>query len=98
MALIYEPKITVSWNSRLCEVDGEFGYFQTWELYSRPLEASPLIGGAPAGVFGQTFGIVEFENGVRRVDPVRINFCDEENESLKIMNSIKKEKEHDSSI
>lgn len=98
MALNYDPKIAVSWNSRLCEVDGEIGYFQIWELYSRPLEASPLIGGAPAGVFSQTFGIVEFENGVRRVDPVRINFCDEENAALKIMNSIKKEKEHDSAI
>ena len=31
---------------------------------------------------GQVYGIVEFKDGVRRVDPVSIKFCDEENANL----------------
>ena len=64
---------------RLCTVKGEAGYFHTWEHYSKPLPASPLVGGEPAGVFSQVFGIVEFKDGVHRVDPTNIIFCDEEN-------------------
>lgn len=71
---------------RLCKVDGEYGYFHTWEHYSTPLEASPMIGGAPAGVFSKIFGIVEFRDGVQRVDPSGIKFCDEENEMLSVYN------------
>lgn len=41
-----------------------------------------MIGGAPAGVFSKIFGIVEFKNGVRRVDPTDIHFCDEDNDVL----------------
>ena len=36
----------------------------------------------PAGQIGQVYGIVEFKDGVRRVDPVSIKFCDEENAAL----------------
>ena len=71
---------------RLCTVNGEVGYFHTWEQYSKPLEASPLVGGAPAGIFSKIFGIVEFEDGIRRVDPTGIKFCDEENEMLSMFN------------
>lgn len=39
-------------------------------------------GGHPAGQIGQVYGIVEFKDGVRRVDPVFIKFCDEENAAL----------------
>ena len=74
----------------MCTVNGQTGYFHTWETYSKPLEASPLRGGAPAGVFSKVFGIVEFKDGVRRVDPTDIKFCDEENASLSMFN---KEKE-----
>ena len=38
---------------------------------------------APAGVFSKMFGIVEFSDGVRRVDPTEIVFCDEDNKMLK---------------
>ena len=41
-----------------------------------------LCEGHPAGQIGQVYGIVEFKDGVRRVDPVSIKFCDEENASL----------------
>lgn len=78
---------------RLCTVNGETGYFHTWEHYSKPLEASPLVAGAPAGVFSKIFGIVEFEDGVRRVDPTDIKFCDEENEMLSVLKDPLKRRE-----
>lgn len=71
---------------RLCTVNGITGYFHTWEHYSKPLPASPLIGGEPAGVFSKIFGIVEFEDGVKRIDPTDIKFCDEENAMLSWFN------------
>lgn len=73
---------TIGWETRLCKVGSEFGYFHVWEHFSKPLEASPMIGGAPAGVFSKIFGIVEFADGVRRVDPTDICFCDEDNRTL----------------
>lgn len=39
----------IEWKTRLCTVNDKLGYFHAWEHYSKPLEASPLIGGAPAG-------------------------------------------------
>lgn len=63
---------------RECMVKGEKGYFHMWEQYSKPLAASPLIGGEPAGVYSQVFGIVEFKDGVRRVEPYQIKFIDTE--------------------
>ena len=86
----YNPNISVSWDLRLCEVKGVIGYFHTWEHYSRPVEASPLVGGAPAGVIGQVFGIVEFPDGVKRVEPYKIKFCDEQNAMLGKMNEVQK--------
>lgn len=77
--------ITISHETRLCTVDGELGYFHMWEHYSKPIEASPLMGGAPAGVIGHVYGIVEFSDGVKRVDPYRIKFCDEQNAMLNEM-------------
>lgn len=38
----------IEWKTRLCQVGEKLGYFHAWEHYSKPLEASPLIGGAPA--------------------------------------------------
>lgn len=70
-------------NYRLCEVDGKIGYFHGWENYSRPVEASLLVGGAPAGIISQTFGIVEFSDGVKRVEPYSIKFRDDINYRLK---------------
>lgn len=60
---------------RKCEVEGEVGYFHTWEHFADTIGASPLVGGAPAGQFSRVYGIVEFENGsVKRVDPTKIIF------------------------
>ena len=72
----------IEWKTRRCTVNGEPGCFHTWEHYSKPLEASPLAGGHPAGVFSKVFGIVELADGVYRADPTDIHFCDEENTYL----------------
>lgn len=80
----------MEWKTRLCKVKNEFGYFHLWECYSTPLEASPLMGGAPAGVFSKIFGIVEFEDGIRRIDPTDIHFCDNDNDALKDLNRIQR--------
>lgn len=66
----------IEWKTRLCEVNGRLGYFHTWEQYSRPVGESPFVGGPPAGVIAQVFGIVEFEDGVERVEPNLIKFLD----------------------
>lgn len=66
----------IEWKTRLCEVNGRRGYFHTWEQYSRPVGESPFVGGPPAGVIAQVFGIVEFEYGVERVEPNLIKFLD----------------------
>lgn len=78
-------EIEINYRTRLCTVLDELGYFHCWEQYSQPVEASPLVGGAPAGVIAQTFGIVEFRDGVRRVQPYLIKFCDEEKAILNDM-------------
>lgn len=80
--------MTVEHETRACKVGDRFGYFHCWEHFSKPLEASLLAGGAPAGVFSKVFGIVEFEDGVERIDPSDIHFCDEENKSLQDLNRV----------
>ena len=50
----------IRWETRLCEVDGELGYFHCWEHWSNVIDASPLRGGHPGGQIGQVYGIVEF--------------------------------------
>lgn len=77
--------------NRLCIVGNEYGWFHVWEHFSQPLEASPLIGGAPAGVFSRVYGIVEFAGGVKRVEATDIYFCDNDNEALIDLNKMKRE-------
>ena len=85
--------MNIKWETRLCTVEGEIGYFHTWEQYSEPVAGSILKGGAPAGVFSKIYGIVEFPDEVRRVDPVHIKFCDEENAFLCGLNNHLKEEQ-----
>lgn len=77
-----QKEMNVEFPTRLCEVNGKLGYFHRWEQWSKVVDASPLRGGHPGGQNGQVFGIVEFEDGVRRVGPSSIKFCDEENAIL----------------
>lgn len=86
-----EIEVTHRLENRLCIVGNEYGWFHIWEYFSQPLEANPLIGGAPAGVFSKIFGIVEFAGGVRRVEVNDIYFCDNDNEALKDLNKMKRE-------
>lgn len=86
----YNPNFTVEWETRLCEVNGKIGYFHTWEHWSNVVDASILRGGHPGGQVGQVFGIVEFQDGVRRVDPMKIKFCDETNAILTDFNEMKR--------
>lgn len=84
----------IKWETRLCEVNGELGYFHTWEQWSNVVDASPLRGGHPGGVVAQVYGIVEFKDRVERVSPHRIKFCDEINAVLTSMTeAIEKVKE-----
>lgn len=85
----------MEWKTRLCKVNDKLGYFHAWEHYSKPLEASPLMGGAPAGVFSKIFGIVEFSDGVKRIDPSDIVFCDDENAMLSKMEKARKGNTYD---
>lgn len=80
--------IEVKPETRLCKVGEEYGYFHAWEQYSVPIPESPLIGGAPAGVVAQVFGIVEFADCVKRVQPDEIIFCDEQSDYLSQLNEI----------
>lgn len=67
---------------RSCTVNGRPGYFHCWEHYARVVDASPMIGGHPGGQISYILGIVEFSDGVKRVDPVWIKFTDEKNSYL----------------
>lgn len=83
--------MSIEYETRLCEVNGEIGAFHTWEHWANVIDASPLRGGHPGGQISQIYGIVEFANGVRRVEPSNIKFCDEKNAVLKEMDKMKGE-------
>lgn len=82
--------IQIRYETRLCEVNGEIGYFHCWEHWANVVDASPLRGGHPGGQVGRVYGIVEFSDGVKRVDPVKIKFCDETNAILTDFNEMKR--------
>ena len=92
--------ITIEWVTRACEVDGRPGLFHIWEqwLHREPLRNGNYIGkrnshnGAP---IGQVYGIVEFSDGVKRVDPMKIKFCDEDNALLAAMEKHKEAEKDD---
>lgn len=87
-------KIEIEHTTRFCEVDGVVGYFHLWEQYSQPIGASPFVGGSPAGVVSRVYGIVEFPDGVKHIEPSKIIFADEDHASLVKLNEIRKEKEN----
>lgn len=69
-------------NARLWDANGRPGFFHCWEHFSKPVPASLLMGGEPSWVIGCVFGIVEFSDGVKRINPDNIDFCDEQNQVL----------------
>lgn len=78
----FRNHIQLEWRTRSCMVDGKPGNFQTWELFSEPCPASPFPGGAPAGAVSRVYGIVEFADCVKRVDPTQIRFTDADSADL----------------
>ena len=63
---------------RRCTVNGRKALFHRWHEFCKVVEASPMIGGAPAGQIKYTLGTVEYEDGsVEEVAPHRIIFEDE---------------------
>ena len=73
---------TIMHERRLCKVDDKIGYFHCWEHFSKPVSAGLTIGSPPAGVISYVVGIVEFADGVERVDPTEIKFCDEKHAAI----------------
>lgn len=71
--------IEIRYETRSCIVDGRPGIFHCWEHWANVVDASPLRGGHPGGQVGRVYGIVEFSDGVKRVDPTQIKFTDEDN-------------------
>ena len=90
--------ITVKQERRLCVVNGKMGYFHCWEHYSRPVEPSPMIGGAPGGVISFVRAIVEFPEGIGYVDPKDLKFRDEENSSLKMIQAIENKRKEKNNV
>ncbi len=83
---------TIRYETRLCKVKSELGYFHCWEHFSKPVPDGLTIGSPPADVISYVLGIVEFEDGIRRVDPTEIKFCDEEHANLCALNKYEKER------
>lgn len=73
--------IQIKHETRICQVEHEVGLFHCWEQY--------MTGGQIA----QVYGIVEFTNDVRRVDPSKIMFIDETNNWLHTFAKLKALKE-----
>lgn len=78
---------------RLCEVNGEIGYFHCWEHWANVVDAGFAVSSHPGGQVARVHAIVEFKDGVKRVDPSYIKFCDETNDILKEFNDMKKLRE-----
>lgn len=79
--------ITIQPERRLCEVDGKLGYFHCWAQYATTV---PQIGPLPGGQESHLYGIVEFSNGVQRLDPTCIKFVDDQNRELELLEKVHK--------
>lgn len=90
-------KFEIEYATRLCKVNRgeatEFGYFHCWEHYADVIAPGLTIGSHPGGQYGRVYGIVEFEDGVERVDPPNIKFIDEPNVYLVKLNELNKKQE-----
>lgn len=78
MASLIEGLVSFS-NSeyRPCIVNGKKAVFHRWHEFCNVIEASIMVGGAPAGQIKYTLGTVEFEDGtIEEVAPHQIKFED----------------------
>lgn len=62
--------------------EGRPGNFHLWEQFSTVVPPSPMVGGPPGGTVSSVYGIVEFSDGIKRVDPITIKFTDEDHAAL----------------
>ena len=67
---------------RLCLVDGKCGWFHCWENYAEVIEPGITIGSSQGGQISMVYGIVEFNDGVKRILPGKIKFVDDINSVL----------------
>lgn len=76
---VVNAEIEIKHETRLCKVNGKYGIFHLWEeQYTRPIiDELRLI---PTEIGSQVFGIVEFADCVKRVQPDEIIFCDEQSD------------------
>lgn len=82
MSIVSFKNIEITQERRLCTINGKLGYFHCWEHYSKPVEASLLMGGAPEGILSFVRGIIEFPEGIGYANPADIKFCDDEHDYL----------------
>lgn len=80
--------INIKSERRVCEVNGKVGYFHCWEQYGDVIAPGLTIGSHPGGQYSRIFGIVEFADGVERVDPSKIKFTDVDNKTLNLLQKI----------
>ena len=73
---------------RLCEVDDQLGYFHCWESYADVIAPSLMQSGHPGGQYSRVFAIVEFAEGVKRVDPTEVKFVDDKNQELPLLEKV----------
>lgn len=85
--------ITVKKELRLCKVGKELGYFHCWEQYGDIIFPGVMIGSHPGGQYSRTFGIIEFDDRMARVDPSNIKFIDEVHDYLHVYSEMMAEKE-----
>ena len=90
-------KFEIEYATRLCKVISgkaeKFGYFHCWEHYADVFAPGLTIGSHPGGQYGRVYGIVEFKDGVERVDPPNIKFIDEPNVYLVKLNELNEKQE-----
>ena len=86
-------EIPIKQATRSCTVDGRPGVFHLWEQFSTVVPPSPMVGGPPGGTLSSVYGIVEFSDSVKRVDPINIKFTDEDNSYLSAYEEWLSEKE-----
>ena len=86
-------EIPIKQATRSCMVEGRTGNFHLWEKFSTVVTPSPMVGGHPGGIISNVYGIVEFSDGVKRVDPIHIQFTDEDNSYLSAYEKWLSEKE-----
>lgn len=80
---------------RIVKVKGRIGFFHCWEQLRRGsvMPNDPYESVCQAGEMMKVLAIVEFENGVERVDPTDVDFVDEINNGLWSMNRAREQRE-----